>query len=147
VSNEPRRALRNAILRQDLASFIRKTVTTLSPGAPFLDNWHIHAIAWHLEQVRRGAIRRLIINMPPRSLKSISASVAFPAFVLGHEPTRHVICVSYAQDLAANLMNSFRVLVETPWCSPRRSARARTSGTPTLSCPDLTTSAPAQSSS
>jgi hypothetical protein len=115
VSNEPRRALRNAILRQDLASFIRKTVTTLSPGAPFLDNWHIHAIAWHLEQVRRGAIRRLIINMPPRSLKSISASVAFPAFVLGHEPTRHVICVSYAQDLAANLMNSFRVLVETPW--------------------------------
>jgi len=115
VSNESRRVLRNAILRHDLASFIRKTVTTLSPGAPFLDNWHIHAIAWHLEQVRRGAIRRLIINMPPRSLKSISASVAFPAFVMGNEPTRRLICVSYAQDLAANLMNSFRVVVEAPW--------------------------------
>ena len=115
MNDQSLRALRNAVLRQDLASFIRKTVTTLSPGVPFLENWHIHAIAWHLEQVRRGKIRRLIINMPPRSLKSISASVAFPAYVLGHDPTRRMICVSYAQDLAANLMNSFRVVVETPW--------------------------------
>ena len=115
MNDQSLRALRNAVLRRDLASFIRKTVTTLSPGVPFLDNWHIHAIAWHLEQVRRGEIRRLIINMPPRSLKSISASVALPAYVLGHDPTRRVICVSYAQDLAANLMNSFRVVVETPW--------------------------------
>jgi hypothetical protein len=79
ITELSRRALRDAILRHDLASFIRKSATTLSPGAPFRDNWHIHAIAWHLEQVRLGAIRRLIINMPPRSLKSVSASVAFPA--------------------------------------------------------------------
>ena len=71
-----RRELRNAILRQDLASFIRKTAAALDPGKPFLETWHIHAIAWHLEQVRLGRIRRFIINMPPRSLKSISASVA-----------------------------------------------------------------------
>ena len=50
--------------------------------------WHVEAIAYQLERVRRGEIRRLIINMPPRSLKSIAASVAFPAFVLGHDPSR-----------------------------------------------------------
>jgi hypothetical protein len=53
-----------------------------------------------LKRVRRGEVRRLIINMPPRSLKSIVASVAFPAFVLGHDPSRRIICVSYSGDLA-----------------------------------------------
>ena len=41
-------------------------------------NWHIQALAYYLEQVRLGKINRLIINMPPRSLKSIVSSVAFP---------------------------------------------------------------------
>ena len=86
-------ALLNAIVRADLASFVRKCATTLSPGVAFSDNWHIQALAWYLEQVRLGHIRRLIVNMPPRALKSISASVAFPAFVLGHDPTRRIICV------------------------------------------------------
>src|SRR5919112_6629553 len=108
-----RRALRNAILRKDLASFIRKTATALDPGTPFLETWHIHAIAWHLEQVRLGRIRRLIINMPPRSLKSISASVAFPAFVLGHDPTKRIISVSYGTDLATKLANDFRAVVDS----------------------------------
>ena len=57
------------------------------PAKPMSRTWHIEAIAWQLERVRRGEIRRLIINMPPRSLKSIAASVAFPAFVLGHDPS------------------------------------------------------------
>jgi predicted phage terminase large subunit-like protein len=111
----PRREVVDAITRRDLASFIRKCTTTLSPGVAFRPNWHIEAIAWHLEQVRLGRIRRLIINMPPRSLKSISASVAFPAFVLGHDPGRRVICVSYAQDLATKLMNDCRAVVDSPW--------------------------------
>ena len=49
-------------------------------------NWHICRIAYRLEQVRLGKIKRLIITVPPRSLKSIMCSVAFPAFVLGHDP-------------------------------------------------------------
>ena len=106
----------DAALRQDLASFIRKCATTLAPGVPFEDNWHIKSIAWHLNEVREGRIRRLIINMPPRSLKSISASVAFPAFVLGHDPTRRIICVSYGTELSTKLMNDFRAVVDSPWC-------------------------------
>jgi len=105
LSRDASSSVLNAILRQDLASFIRKSVLTLSPGVAFQDNWHIHAIAWQLEQVRLGRIKRLIINLPPRSLKSISASVAFPAFVLGHDPARRIICVSYASDLATKHAN------------------------------------------
>ena len=77
--------------------------------------WHVEAIAYQLERVRRGEVRRLIINMPPRSLKSIAASVAFPAFLLGHDPSRRVICVSYSGDLAKKHSNDFRAVLELPW--------------------------------
>jgi predicted phage terminase large subunit-like protein len=68
-----------------------------------------------LERVRSGKTKRLIINMPPRSLKSIVASVAFPAFVLGHDPTRRIICVSYSGDLAKKHANDFRAILESSW--------------------------------
>jgi len=62
-----------------------------------------------------GKIKRLIINMPPRSAKSISASVAFPAFVHGHHPTTKIIAVSYAQSLASKLHNDYRSVISSPW--------------------------------
>ena len=106
----------DALLRNDFPAFIDKAfTTTLCPGQEFERSWHIEAIASRLEQVRRGKIRRLIINMPPRSLKSIAASVAFPAFVLGLDPTRRFICVSYSGELAKKHSNDFRAVVESPW--------------------------------
>ena len=53
--------------------------------------------------------------MPPRSLKSISASVAFPAFILGRDPSRRIICVSYSAELAKKHSNDFRAVLEAPW--------------------------------
>lgn len=104
-----------ALLRDDFRPFLEKVFITLSPGQPFIPTWHLEAIACQLERIRRGEIRRLIINMPPRSLKSITASVAFPAFVLGHDPSRRIICVSYSGDLAKKHANDFRAILESPW--------------------------------
>jgi hypothetical protein len=92
-----------------------KVFVTLEPGQAYVPNWHLEAIGYQLERVRRGEIMRLIINMPPRSLKSMTASVAFPAFVLGHNPTRRIICVSYSGDLAKKHANDFRAVLEAPW--------------------------------
>lgn len=103
------------LLRANFRWFIEKTFRTLNPGTQYLHNWHIDAIAWHLEQVRQGANKRLIINMPPRSTKSISASVAFPAFVHGHNPTTKIIAVSYAQNLSTKLHNDYRHIVSAAW--------------------------------
>ena len=61
----------------------------------------------------RGEVRRLIITVPPRSLKSICASVAFPAFVLGQDPTRRIICVSYSEALSRKHANDSRALVRS----------------------------------
>lgn len=101
----------DAICRTDFVSFIHKTFHILAPNSPLLMNFHIRAIAYHLELVRLGIIKRLIINLPPRSLKSIMTSVAFPAFALGHDPSKRIIVVSYGSDLAIKLGNDFRIIM------------------------------------
>jgi predicted phage terminase large subunit-like protein len=104
-----------ALLRSDLRAFVEKVFRILCPGQIYVPTWHIEAIVYQLERLRRGEIRRLIINMAPRSLKSIIVSVAFPAFVIGLDPTQRVICASYSGDLAKKHSNDFRAVVEAPW--------------------------------
>jgi len=104
-----------ALLRQDLRYFIRKCFQTILPGTPYLPNWHIDAIVHQLMRIRAVEITRLLINQPPRSLKSISVSVAYVAWLLGHDPTRRIIVVSYSNDFAAELHRQFRMVIDAPW--------------------------------
>src|SRR6202030_2655906 len=104
-----------ALLRTELRFFIRKVFTSVSPGETYLHNWHVDAIAHQLMRVRSGESRRLLINQPPRSLKSICVSVAYVAWLLGHDPTRHVIVASYSGDFAAALHRQFRLVVSSGW--------------------------------
>ena len=64
---------------------------------------HISLICAELEAMLRGENNRLIINIPPRYMKSIICSVAWPAYVLGHCPQEAVVCVSYADELSKKL--------------------------------------------
>ena len=104
-----------AALRNDFPTFLHRCVLTLNPGAPFLPNWHLDAIAYQLERVRRGEVTRVILNLPPRSLKSIMVSVAFPAFLLGHNPRRKIFGISYSNDLAAKHASDFLSIVQSRW--------------------------------
>src|SRR5712664_2384255 len=105
----------HAILRSDLGYFAQRCFRELNPQAAFLPNWHIEVIAAKLAAVREGKIRRLIINLPPRHLKSLLASTAFPAWCLGHDPSAQILCVSYAQDLADKLARDCRSIMMSPW--------------------------------
>lgn len=105
----------NAILRTNIHAFIRKTFETVNPGHQFLPNWHIEAIAWRLEQCLKGEITRLIITLPPRNLKSLCASVAFPVWILGRDPTREIICVSYSDELTRLFSRNRRKVMEAAW--------------------------------
>src|SRR3984893_18974054 len=97
-------------LRQDLHTFIERSFYELNPDTGFQSNWHIELIASELEACRRGETKRLIINVPPRSLKSHCVSVAFPAWLLGHNPRAQIIAASYAQELANKLSSDCRTL-------------------------------------
>jgi predicted phage terminase large subunit-like protein len=107
--------LLDAILRRDLASFTAKVFETLCPGERFLENWHIEYLAWRLAPAASGKRMRLIVNLPPRSLKSIAASVALPAWLLGHNPSCRIITVSYADDLARKHARDTRIIMESGW--------------------------------
>src|SRR5262245_23687669 len=109
------RAVLDALLRSDLAAFTQRCFQTVVPGQKYLSNWHIEAMAYHLELCRQREIRRLLITVPPRNLKSITASVAFPAFALGQDPKLRIVCASYSQDLAAKHARDFRTVLESEW--------------------------------
>jgi predicted phage terminase large subunit-like protein len=108
-------AVLTALLRSDLRYFVRKVFHTILPGTPYLSNWHVDAIVHQLMRVQAGDISRLLINQPPRSLKSICVSVAYVAWLLGHDPTRRVIVVSYSNEFAAELHRQFRMVIDAPW--------------------------------
>jgi len=103
------------LLRRDFSTFIEASFRELNPDTQFLANWHIDAIASELERCLRGKTKRVIINVPPRSLKSHCASVAFPAWLLGHKPSAQIICASYGQDLADKLALDCRTLMNSDW--------------------------------
>ena len=105
----------DAILRSDLGYFAERCFCELNPQAAFLPSWHIEVIAAKLAAVRDGKIRRLIINLPPRHLKSLMASTAFPAWCLGHDPSAQILCVSYAQDLSDKLARDCRSIMTSLW--------------------------------
>lgn len=105
------RKVLDAAKRNELASFIQAAFGIVNPGVEYKHNFHIEAIAHHLEQCRRGKIKRLIITVPPRHLKSLCVSIAYPAFLLGHDPTRRIIAASYSSELAENLTGLFRAVV------------------------------------
>src|SRR6516162_10391936 len=104
-----------ALLRADFAGFAHRAFGELSPRAEFAMNWHFEAMAAKLAAVYQRRIGRLIINVPPRHLKSHLASVAFPAWCLGHEPSTQILCVSYAQDLADKLARDCRRIMMSDW--------------------------------
>jgi hypothetical protein len=99
------------ILRNDLNAFIHRSFLELNAGQEFLPNWHIEVLAEKLEAVRRGTCKRLIVNVPPRHLKSHATSIAFVAWLLGHRPTTQIIGISYAQDLSSNFARQTRMLM------------------------------------
>jgi hypothetical protein len=87
-------------MRYSLMAFVEYTFAELFPQTPFSDSPHLAIIAAKLEECAAGKCKRLIICLPPRSLKSVMASVAFPAWVLGKFPHKQIICASYGQSLS-----------------------------------------------
>jgi hypothetical protein len=105
----------DAQLRLDFAAFAQRCFRELNPLTALAMNWHVEVTAAKLAAVYEGRTRRLIVNVPPRYLKSLLASVAFPAWCLGRKPGAQILCVSYVQDLADKLARDCRRIVMSGW--------------------------------
>ena len=110
----PNSRIVEAACRTDFLSFFQWCFHVLEPAKTLHMNWHHLTMAYHLELVLRGSIQRLIILAPPRMLKSLMASVVFPAFMLGRDPTKRVIGISHSSDLQINFSNQCRAIIDIP---------------------------------
>jgi predicted phage terminase large subunit-like protein len=115
LTEEEKLKLYRLLLERDFGGFVRASWPILEPSAPLSENWHIDLIAEYLTLVRRREIRRLIINIPPRMMKSLSCTVMFPAWVWTTEPHTRFICSSYADSLSIKHSLDRRTLIGSPW--------------------------------
>jgi len=104
-----------ALARQNLYYFIIRAFGILENGDNFVPNWHIELLADRLMRVDSGEIKRLLILLPPRNLKSFCASVAFPAWFMGRRPHARIVCASYANELSGKLARDSRTLIQSDW--------------------------------
>ena len=103
------------ICRNDLSAFIEKTFKTVSPHAQYMHNWHIDAMSEALMACHRKEIKRLIINIPPRYMKSIAVNVAFTAWALGQDPSLRIMSASYSKELSTTHSLAARFMIESEW--------------------------------
>lgn len=101
--------------REHLAPFIRKTFETVDPGADYMHAWYIDLIAEYLEAVSSNEIQNLCINIPPRFLKSISVTIAWPAWELGRNPSQQILAASYSEKLSMKHNVDCRLVVQSDW--------------------------------
>lgn len=104
-----------------LIEFIRRAWHVLEPSQPYVHGWHMDAITDHLEAVTRGQIIRLLINVPPGMMKSLSVGVFHPAWEWGPKgmASMRFIGASHEENLAIRDNVKMRRLVQSEWFQSR----------------------------
>ena len=104
----------DVLLRNDFYSYMQRVFYELG-NDKFIPNWHLEVLCDALERARRGDIKRLIINVPPRSLKSIVVNVAYSTWLLGHNPRERIVSASYSAELADKFARDSKIIMESDW--------------------------------
>ena len=104
---------------RSLSEFTKMAWHVIEPGTPYIGNWHLDVISEHLEAVTRGEIRNLLINVPPRHMKSIQVAVMWPVWVWMTRPQFRWLFASYAGSLSVRDSLKCRRLIESPWFQER----------------------------
>ncbi len=110
-------AIEHEACRRSLATFVRRAWHVLEPGQPYVHGWHIDAMAEHLEAVTAGQILRLLINIPPGTMKSLMTGVLWPAWEWGPcgKPSMRFIGASHEATLATRDNLRMRRLIQSEW--------------------------------
>jgi predicted phage terminase large subunit-like protein len=109
------RQLLDMIIRNDFPMFVELAFGVVYPDSEWNANWHIVCLAWRLQQMADGKVDpRLVVNMPPRSLKTFIVSVCFPAWLLVRDPTIPIIVATYSDDLSKKSARDFAALIQSP---------------------------------
>jgi predicted phage terminase large subunit-like protein len=108
-----------ALYSSSLRLFVEAAWPLVEPATLFMPNWHIDAICEHLQAASRGEIRRLLINIPPRHMKSLAVSVFWPAWCWTFAPEKRFLSASYGATLAERDAIKSRNLLRSNWYRER----------------------------
>ncbi|NEP62506.1 MAG: phage terminase large subunit [Symploca sp. SIO2G7] len=101
--------------KRSVYKFLLKSWKVLNPNIPLSPNWHLELLSEYLEAIYYGEIKKLLINIAPRSLKSFTTSIAFPAWCWSKSPYWRFLCLSYSSQLANDHSQIRRDLIRTQW--------------------------------
>ncbi len=107
--------IRKEMAERRLLSFIQQAWPVVEPGSAYVHGWHVEAIVQHLEAVSSGQIRRLLINIPPRHMKSLTVAVFWPCWEWIRKPEKRFLFASYKQSLSVRDNTRSRRLLRDPW--------------------------------
>ena len=122
---------------ESLASFVKQAWHIIEPGQPYIHGWHIDFICEHLEAITRGEVlddgtiyNRLLINVPPGTMKSLLVGVFWPAWEWGPQnlPHHRFVCASHSLDLAIRDGLRMRRLITSEWYQERWGDRVQLTG-------------------
>lgn len=108
-------AIRAEKARRSLRAFVEQAWPIVEPEAPFVANWHIDRLCRILEAVSSGEVRRLIVNVPPGTSKSLIVSVFWPAWQWIHAPSRRMLVASYSDTLTIRDNLRVRDIITSEW--------------------------------
>lgn len=108
-------ALPRVVLANDLAEFAKQAWSILYPGRDLIWSWHYDYLCECLLLVKQRTLRRLIINVPPRTLKSTLITIIFPVWTWLTDPSHHFLTASYNLDLSIEHSVKRRILLKSPW--------------------------------
>ena len=120
-----------------LAEFVRHAWRVIEPGQPYVHGWHIDFICAHLEAITDGVVldngelyNRLLVNVPPGTMKSLLIGVFWPAWEWGPRNMPHMryVCAAHSQDLAIRDGLRMRRLVTSEWYQAHWGDRVQLTG-------------------
>jgi predicted phage terminase large subunit-like protein len=100
---------------KDFLLFVDLAFAHLYPGQILETNWHLEVLAELARQIASGDLRKLMVALPPRSLKSFIFSICLPAYLLGKHPGRRILCASYGAELARQHSADCRKIMMSDW--------------------------------
>ena len=114
ISSETLLDIRAERARRSLSEYTRQAWPQTEPGE-FSSGWCIDAVAAHLEAITNGQIKRLLINIPPRHMKSLSVSVFWPTWEWLDHPELKYMYASYSAELSTRDNVKSRDIIQSPW--------------------------------
>jgi predicted phage terminase large subunit-like protein len=108
----------SGILAESFRKYIPRAWPIVEPST-FIPNWHIDAIAEHLEAVTAGDIQDILITMPPRHSKSLTIVVLWPTWEWINLPFNRWVFASYAFSLSVRDSIKRRKVIRSAWYQER----------------------------